>query len=74
MEYLAGIGILAWVVVMVVIVCITIAPLIIWRNTNRTNRLLEELLDEAQRTNKLLGALARPRPAEKPQSPDFELS
>ena len=72
MEYLAGIGVLAWAVVMAVIVCITIAPLIIWRNTNRANRLLEDLLDEAQRTNKLLASLDRPRPAEKPQ--DFELS
>ena len=74
MEYLAGIGVLAWAVLMAVIVCITIAPLIIWRNTNRANRLLEELLDEAQRTNKLLAALDRPRPAEKIQSQDFELS
>lgn len=72
MEYLAGIGVLAWAVVMAVIVCITIAPLIIWRNTNRANRLMEELLDETQRTNKLLASLDRPRPAEKPQ--DFELS
>lgn len=74
MEYLAGIGVLAWAVVMAVIVCITIAPLIIWRNTNRTNRLLEELLDEAQRSNKLLASLDRPRPAEKTQPQDFELS
>lgn len=74
MEYLAGIGVLAWAVLMAVIVCITIAPLIIWRNTNRTNRLLEDLLDEARRANKLLASLDRPRPAEKPQSQDFELS
>ena len=74
MEYLAGIGVLAWAVVMAVIVCITIAPLIIWRNTNRANRLLEELLDEAQRTNKLLASMARPQPAEKTQPQDFELS
>lgn len=69
MEYLAGIGVLAWAVVMAVIVCITIAPLIIWRNTNRANRLLEELLNETQRTNKLLAALGRPRPAEKKPAP-----
>ncbi len=82
MEYLAGIGFLAWAVLMVVLVCITIAPLIIWRNTNRTNRLLEDILDEARLASKLLAALARPRaaapdkpqPQDKPQSQDFELS
>lgn len=34
----------AIIALFVVIICITIAPLIIWRNTNRTNRLLAELL------------------------------
>lgn len=72
MEYLAGIGIIAWVVLMAVVVCITIAPLIIWRNTNRTNRLLEDLLDEVGRTNDLLaGRLAANRqpPGQSPPRP-----
>lgn len=34
----------AVIALVVVVICITIAPLIIWRNTNRTNRLLAELL------------------------------
>lgn len=72
MEYIAGIGILAWAVLMVVIVCITIAPLIIWRNTNRANGFLEELLAEARRTNRLLAELERRQATDKPQ--DFELS
>lgn len=34
-----------WFVVFVILgICITIAPLIIWRNTNRTNRLLALML------------------------------
>lgn len=40
---MAGLGII-WIVVCIISiiigVCITISPLIIWRNTNRTNRLL----------------------------------
>ncbi|HMM39662.1 MULTISPECIES: hypothetical protein [Desulfovibrio] len=71
MEYLAGIGILAWAVLMVVVVCVSIAPLIIWRNTNRANRILEELLEETRRSNRLLGELERRQAAEKH---DFELS
>lgn len=71
MEYLAGIGILAWAVLMVVVVCVSIAPLIIWRNTNRANRILEELLEETRRSNRLLGELERRQATEKH---DFELS
>lgn len=40
MEGLFAAGGLVWVVLFIVCLCIAIAPLIIWRNTNRTNRLL----------------------------------
>lgn len=37
---MGGIGFFFGILSLVVVICITIAPLIIWRNTNRTNRLL----------------------------------
>lgn len=40
---LEGFGIL-WLIFFVVCICISVAPLIIWRNTNRTNRLLALML------------------------------
>ncbi|SFM20455.1 Double zinc ribbon [Desulfomicrobium norvegicum] len=38
-----GLGLL-WIIFLVLSGCVTIAPLIIWRNTNRTNRLLALML------------------------------
>lgn len=38
-----GVGII-WLLMFIVGICITISPLIVWRNTNRTNRLLALLL------------------------------
>ncbi len=82
MEFFAGLGVLAWLVLVVLCGAIIIAPLIIWRNTNRSNDLLAELIDEARKTNENLERLARscgrreqPAPqqaAEQPQ--DFELT
>lgn len=37
---IAGFGLLFWLIFIVVGVLITVAPLVIWRNTNRQNRLL----------------------------------
>lgn len=37
---------LAWIFIAIVSFCIAIAPLLIWRNTNRTNRLLALLLTQ----------------------------
>ncbi len=37
-----GIGVL-WLLATIVSLCIAFAPLILWRNTNRTNRLLSML-------------------------------
>lgn len=42
-----GLGLL-WIIFFVLSVCVTIAPLIIWRNTNRTNRLLALQLAKMQ--------------------------
>lgn len=41
---MGGIGFFFWLFFVVIAICITIAPLVIWRNTNRTNRLLALLL------------------------------
>lgn len=38
-----GLGLL-WLIIFIISTCIAIAPLIIWRNTNRTNRLLALML------------------------------
>jgi predicted RNA-binding Zn-ribbon protein involved in translation (DUF1610 family) len=40
MEGLFAAGGLLWIMMFIICLCIAIAPLIIWRNTNRTNRLL----------------------------------
>ena len=39
-----GITGILWIFIFIVSICITIAPLLNWRNTNRTNRLLALLL------------------------------
>lgn len=41
---LSGITGILWIFIFIVSICITIAPLLIWRNSNRTNRLLALLL------------------------------
>lgn len=38
-----GLGFL-WLIIFIISTCVAIAPLIIWRNTNRTNRLLALML------------------------------
>jgi len=38
------IHLILWIAAFIIGICITIAPLIIWRNTNRTNRLLALML------------------------------
>jgi hypothetical protein len=38
-----GFGLL-WLIATIIGLCITVAPLILWRNTNRTNRLLSMLV------------------------------
>lgn len=39
-----GGGIIIWAFLFILGICLAIAPLIIWRNTNRTNRMLAALL------------------------------
>lgn len=41
-----GFSLAIWIFIALVSFCIAIAPLIIWRNTNRTNRLLALLLSQ----------------------------
>lgn len=42
MDVMGGIG-FVWLVMVIIGLCIAIAPLIIWRNTNRANRLLGQI-------------------------------
>lgn len=46
---------IAWIFIATVSFCIAIAPLIIWRNTNRTNRLLTLLLTQVKTDPILIG-------------------
>jgi len=41
---MAGLSFIVWIFIVIVSFCIAIASLLIWRNTNRTNRLLALLL------------------------------
>ena len=39
---------LLWLIILIMGICLTIAPLIIWRNTNRTNILLQKIDKQLQ--------------------------
>lgn len=53
MALFAGISALTWIALFALTVCICIAPLFIWRNTNRMSRQLGELINELKRANDL---------------------
>ena len=64
-----GAGLLA------LVIGLGVVPFVIWWNTARTNRLLNQLIDEQEKTNALLEELVTAKPADKPeQDQDFTLS
>ncbi len=65
MEMIASVGLVAWVGISVLIVCLTIAPLVIWRNTTQTNKFLLALIEEVRATNEILAKMETRAASEK---------
>lgn len=57
MEIIASVGIVAWVGISILVVCLTIAPLVIWRNSTQTNKFLLALIEEVRATNEILAKM-----------------
>lgn len=56
---LHALGQMVWLAVIVVVLFLILAPVLIWHQTSKASRLLEDLLDEQEHTNELLRTLLK---------------
>lgn len=70
---LAVLGNYLWFFLFVGLVFLLLAPVLIWKNTANTTRLMVDLLEEQERTNDLLAAILEQHAPSPKNEPTFTI-